>query len=732
MNKLCRKGMGLLLALSLSILPGCGKLSTGGEAKLNQVETHKVKGETSETAKGKYIEDNPFGEEHYFLSQTPEGNVVGYTMGSLIRNKLSDTGEWKEELPQQQFIAPTDLYGIQKFFETEEGLIIAYTIEDGSLKIGKQKEGGKWETVALTNKGIGINIKAANAVLMELGKKDQLFLSTDFGPVGLYDLKTGKCEMEYPDQVYRFSVGEDCIYEVPLTEKTKKVNVYDLKTATLKETIELPMGTSGSICIKAGPAGDLYVLDMTGILHLPKGSSTWEQVVAPEGTVLAMGDVWPLEVYIQKDSFVVLFTGQQRSCIRRYSYSPDAEAIGQPEELNVYMLYNNSELRQAMALYQQEHPNVKFNVEFGEDQASDIGYEEMVKRLNTRLLAGEGPDLMMLDYLPVETYIQKGLLEDLTDIIKEVVEKDTFNNKVLETFKQGDCYYAVPMFYRTPLLLGNEKILNSVTTLEELAAYKKEHPNEVLLDLTTAELYMQLEESCSPSWFDEKGSFKKESFKAFLETITTLTEHEFKEEEKSNYCGRTDLEETKGKEVLDMAYRNTELVILTPRLPVDISLIQGAFKQRGEGTIRNLVGQSKDSSFMPKGILGVNANSQKQEIAKEIIKIALGEEIQSIGSVWGTSVNNTGAEKVKEACANWENELKDNSGRRIMTELNCQDLYNKYEACLEAATVSGYTSTIKCQGVVQSEAMKYCVGTQTLEDTLTNIEKALKLQGKSR
>ena len=36
---------------------------------------------------------------------------------------------------------------------------------------------------------------------------------------------------------------------------------------------------------------------------------------------------------------------------------------------------------------------------------------------------GNGPDIILLDGLPVESYIEKGLLEDISDVINPLVEK---------------------------------------------------------------------------------------------------------------------------------------------------------------------------------------------------------------------------------------------------------------------------------------------------------------------
>ena len=45
---------------------------------------------------------------------------------------------------------------------------------------------------------------------------------------------------------------------------------------------------------------------------------------------------------------------------------------------------------------------------------------DALKTLNTEIAAGNGPDVILLDGLPVESYIEKGLLEDISDVISRI------------------------------------------------------------------------------------------------------------------------------------------------------------------------------------------------------------------------------------------------------------------------------------------------------------------------
>ena len=51
----------------------------------------------------------------------------------------------------------------------------------------------------------------------------------------------------------------------------------------------------------------------------------------------------------------------------------------------------------------------------GED---GVTAEDAVKALNTELLAGNVPDVLVLDGLPADSYIEKGILADISEVVQ--------------------------------------------------------------------------------------------------------------------------------------------------------------------------------------------------------------------------------------------------------------------------------------------------------------------------
>lgn len=74
-------------------------------------------------------------------------------------------------------------------------------------------------------------------------------------------------------------------------------------------------------------------------------------------------------------------------------------------------------LRETVNTYASEHPEQTVTVEYGQDSLDNgMTVDDVIRTLNVEIFAGEGPDVLVLDGLPVESYIRQGILADLSNI----------------------------------------------------------------------------------------------------------------------------------------------------------------------------------------------------------------------------------------------------------------------------------------------------------------------------
>lgn len=140
--------------------------------------------------------------------------------------------------------------------------------------------------------------------------------------------------------------------------------------------------------------------------------------------------------------------------INRYHYDETLPTHAQTT-LKVWSLQDSATARAAVNLYKQEHPevDVTFSIAISDDaQDETAARNDALTQLNTELLAGEGPDLLLLDGVDYETYIQKGMLADLSDVLP----LSDLQKNLCDPFIEDGKVYAMPARFSVPILIGDE------------------------------------------------------------------------------------------------------------------------------------------------------------------------------------------------------------------------------------------------------------------------------------
>lgn len=123
--------------------------------------------------------------------------------------------------------------------------------------------------------------------------------------------------------------------------------------------------------------------------------------------------------------------------ICRYYY--DAELSTKTEKtLSVYGLYESRMAEAAVRAFEKEHPEVDVDYQYALGQGADGNPADYIDALNTSLLNKEGADVLFLDDLPVDSYIEKGILEDMTDLAEKKVKDKTLLEGVINGVKKRE------------------------------------------------------------------------------------------------------------------------------------------------------------------------------------------------------------------------------------------------------------------------------------------------------
>ena len=258
----------------------------------------------------------------------------------------------------------------------------------------------------------------------------------------------------------------------------KQAYQYDLKTNSmidsdevLNQYLEQELKQNSNVVLCSGADDTLYLAGRTGIYaHVPDGS-VMEQLA--EGGLTNLGDQTrtPFAICQNQDgSFLIAYTDG-----RMNSYIYDANASAVPEtQLSVYALEDNDTIRQTISEFRKNYPDVYIKFEIGVTGEDGVTKSDAINNLNTQLLAGEGPDVILLDGMPLSSYQEKGILQDLSRMEEKLTAENAYFEKILDCYDTGDGIWALPMRYEIPLLSGESSILEQITDLDTLASWASE------------------------------------------------------------------------------------------------------------------------------------------------------------------------------------------------------------------------------------------------------------------
>lgn len=278
----------------------------------------------------------------------------------------------------------------------------------------------------------------------------------------------------------------------------------------------------------AGNAQVLYMACRTGLYRYIWGGSVIEQIADGQMTALSdtQRDLLALQV-LDNGEFRILFGGNYMVEM----YYDETLPAKPSKELTVYSLEEIGWIRYAGQLFQKEHPDVLVRYETGMDGDNAISREDALKNLNTRLLAGDVPDVIVLDNMDIEQYADKGVLRELDDILQPYLDDGILYRNIVEGMRMTDRekLYCVPMMVYLPLWLGEEMYLEGEDSMEDIIAgmelARQKHPEgPILYTPYPQDVLLQTIPVCLPAWTKEDGSLDVEELTAYYQAVSRMWE----------------------------------------------------------------------------------------------------------------------------------------------------------------------------------------------------------------
>ena len=405
--------------------------------------------------------------------------------------------------------------------------------------------------------------------------------------------------------------------------------------------------TSGnySFLVAMDKENTLYLACQDGLYQCTAGESPKQLL---QGTLCSMGDPSNGKYGMLVEDgpvFLVLFS----SGLSRFTYDETMPATPD-KELKVYSLKKDQTLQQAVSAYQKAHQDVFVKYEVGMSGENGLTAEDAIKALNTEIMAGNGPDVIMLDGLPIESYLAKGMLADLSENLKAAEEKEEFFDNITRGYEEDGKIYAIPTRFRIPLLMGNEEFVSNIQDLSSLSAVmeemRKKNPEGSILSAYTPEILLKMLAIASePTWSKEDGNLQEETVKEFLTQAKKIYDNEMsgisdseKEEFLNSVRGSDDSSGTAEETALDISWSilnfltksQAQLAIgASQQVSLDFTNVISVPRVKPEVVYKPLSLQA-ENVFQAESIVGVSAKAAESEMAREFVEMLLSYNVMSM------------------------------------------------------------------------------------------------------
>lgn len=380
----------------------------------------------------------------------------------------------------------------------------------------------------------------------------------------------------------------------------------------------------------------LCFADSDGIYQMKLGGTVVEKLLDGSLTSLNMPSlILEALVPVGKEEFVILLNDGKNTFLKGYTYSPDTPTVPQTK-LEVFGLEENKTVRQAMSLFQRQHPDVQVKYTVA-SAAEGTTTSDQLRTLSTQLLSGQGPDILLLDGMPIDSYLEKGVLMDLSEILTQC---EPLLENVSAAFQDESGIWAVPARFSVPYIMAPQEVTEQLDSLDSLVKTAQEgkdsgkYPNGVFANENSLALFNILSRSCAGAWIKD-GEVQEEALTQFLEAVQQLQKPAASPEEQEYFINA--LEDGSWASV-DYAYEDILFVTGLIQSWKDLATMEAAGRERGDSVAQPMQGQM-GATFCPQTIVGINSNSKQKELAGQFIQILLSQEVQKNDFSDGLAVN---------------------------------------------------------------------------------------------
>ena len=210
----------------------------------------------------------------------------------------------------------------------------------------------------------------------------------------------------------------------------------------------------------------------------------------------------------------------------------DASSVKQKTELTLACFGLDYNLRSQIVKFNKNNSDYRIVVKDYSELATEDDYTAGLTKLNTEIISGNVPDLIMTNQLPVAQYAAKGLLEDLWSYIDADPEysRDALMLQPINAAQTDGHLYQMPIDFGVVTAIGLNKIVGGYTswTLADVNDALSKLPegatvfNKYYTQAEMLQYCVAMNASNFMNWQDGTCNFDSDEFRALLEFVKPL------------------------------------------------------------------------------------------------------------------------------------------------------------------------------------------------------------------
>lgn len=339
---------------------------------------------------------------------------------------------------------------------------------------------------------------------------------------------------------------------------------YDLENDKLGEAAEVPSSLTwnGLGNVAEGMDADLIYSGSDGIYTFNAGDTESKIKMNYINSDLYISDFTAL-VELGSETFMAIFRDNYEDGLKLGVFNyVDPSAIA---DKAVVVLAGNSigdDIKRRVVEYNRASDQYRIVVKAYDSYASYEDYEAGITKLNNDIITGQMPDILLTNQLPVDNYIAKGWIADVTKLIQEDEELSQveFLQNVFDAFSNdGKLYYVVPGFSVITVigktaLVGNRESW-TMDDMQQVLSSMGEGVRAIG-NVTRGEFMNMVMQYCGNDFVDVstgKCSFNTSNFIEMMEFAKTLPQ-EFNEEEWNDYYDNYESQYREDRTLLSQLY----------------------------------------------------------------------------------------------------------------------------------------------------------------------------------